>query len=344
MADLVSVNLGKWILRFLFDRLIQEEVQRDATFREKLMADTSKPGSLRRENAPTSIQLPNIHPHDHQDLLNEDDFVITPRPDTNGLIRPATTPGLTIGAATPHANGASLYPQPERPEAAEEGTILEKRTSQHSHPRSSTERKNDYFAPSAQARSPIDGQGTKSPNTPGDISLEGTSLISAQTALDVDKEEKAKEGGIFGKGFRMKFPKKLARPSTDVKPVVVDEKSEESDKSEKEDRTIQDNLYGTIQRMRFEHEERIVMQPSEYLQTSITPSLLNETPKLQLPPFTTVIIQDERPDSGGVADLYRGTISSVGLDADLIENVAPTWLGDLLLRVSQIHMSCHLAC
>ncbi len=33
-TDSHTVNLGKWILRFLFDKLIQVEVKRDAAYRE----------------------------------------------------------------------------------------------------------------------------------------------------------------------------------------------------------------------------------------------------------------------------------------------------------------------
>ena len=69
--------------------------------------------------------------------------------------------------------------------------------------------------------------------------------------------------------------------------------------------------------------------------TAITPSMPNETPVLKPPLSTTVIIQEDRPDSGGVADLYRGTVGSLHEDADLLERVVPTWLGDLLLSASQ---------
>ena len=132
----------------------------------------------------------------------------------------------------------------------------------------------------------------------------------------------------------MNFPKKLGRTSQDVKPAVVDEKSEESDKSEeKEDKTIQDNFFGTIQKIRYHYEECIERGPSQHLAPGITPSSLNETPLLEPPPSTTVIIQEDRPDSGGFADLYRGTVSSAGNDADLIERTGPMWLGELLLKV-----------
>lgn len=323
-SDPLAVNLGKWILRFLFAKLIEEELGRDAKFRKDLMATTSKPSSLRRNNAPASIQLPVIAP---QDAMNEDDSLITPRP-PNGNGPPAVTPGLAIGSATPNSNGPM---NGNRPSTADEGTSLEKRASQHSQSRTSTERSSDYFSSNTQAKNPADSQ-SKAPAAPGDTTQEA----SAQSPVDGDKEEKSKEGGLFGKSFRMKFPKKLGRASTDVKPTIVDEKSEGSDKSdEKEDKTVQDNFFGSIQKIKYNYEERIQHDPSQHLPSGIIPSSFNETPVLRLPPYTTVIIQDERPDSGGVADLYRGTISSVGIDADLIEKVGPMWLGDLLLRVPQ---------
>lgn len=287
------------------------------------MANSSIPSSLSRENAPSSIRLPVIPPLLTQNLMNGDDTLITSRAaDSN--IHPLVTPGLAMGAATPHLNGIN------RPSTGDEGTTLEKRTSQQSQPRNSTDRTSDYFSSGAQAKSPVDGQ-FKGPATPGDGSLEAATW----SPVDTDKEEKS--GSLFSKKFRMNFPKKLGRTSVDVRPAVVDEISEESDKSEeKEDKSIQDNLFGTIQKIRYDYEERFRNDPSRHLSSGIVPSPLNETPLLQLPPSTAVIIQEDRPDSGGVADIYRGTISSVGNDADLIEKAGPMWLGDLLFKVRAV--------
>ena len=321
------INLGKWILRFLFTELVAEEIERDNKFRQGLRAASAlQPTSLRRENASSSIQLPVLPP---PSFMSDDDSMITPRPIivADGITRPPGTPGLTIGAATPYINGVTSISGPNRPATAEEGTALEKRTSQQSQSRSSSDRTSDYFSSNAQAKSPVDGQ-SKGPVTPGDTSLEA----ATSSPVDPDKEEKS--SSLFGKKFRMNFPKKLGRTSQDVKPAVVDEKSEESDKSEeKEDRTIQDNFFGTIQKIRYDYEERMEREPSRDLSSEITPSSLSETPLLQPPLLTTVIIQEDQPDSGGVADLYRGTIGSVGKDADLIERTGPMWLGDLLLKV-----------
>ena len=340
------INLGRWVLRFLFAKLIDEELVRDAAFRRQLTAKSSTPSSIRRENAPPSISLPSLPPKDARHLVNEDDFLITPKPVANGIGVPPTnpglsivptTPGLSIGAATPHPSGPTLTSpvqnaQNHLPSTAEERTSLEKRSSQHSAGRSSTE-KSDYFSANARPKSPAGPQTTQISEGAAPFSPNHESSIQSPTEGDKDEKTK-KSGSLFGKKFQMKFPKQLGgRSSTDAKPAVVDEKSEESDKSEeKEEKPVQDNFYGTIQKIRYDYEEHMQNEPDQQLPAGIIPSLLSETPILRHPPFTTVIIQEERPDSGGVADLYRGTVSSVGQDADLVEKYAPMWLGELLLR------------
>lgn len=120
----------------------------------------------------------------------------------------------------------------------------------------------------------------------------------------------------------------------EAKAPIVDDKSEESDKSsEKEDKVVEDNFFGTIQKIRNEYEEILQGHLREPLASAIVTSLPNETPVLKPPPLTTIIIQEDNPDSGGVADIYRGTVNCVGYDADLIEKKAPMWLGELLLKV-----------
>lgn len=199
---------------------------------------------------------------------------------------------------------------------------------------SSIDRSHDYF-------STRPGQ-NPTPETEGKVdgAPDGAHADSLQSPSEPppDKEEKTKEGSsLFGKKFRMNFPKKLGRSSMDSKPAVVDEKSEESsDKSsEKEDKIVEENLFGVIQKIRYEYDERLQTNPGQPLTSGINPSPSNETPALRLPRLTTVIIQEDRPDSGGVADVFRGTVGSLGQEADQIEKVAPMWLGELLLRVRQ---------
>lgn len=197
--------------------------------------------------------------------------------------------------------------------------------------RASIDKSGDYFSTTPNVQSGTEHH-TNGATTPGD----GSSDATTQSPVDGDSQEKPKEtGSLFGKKFRMNFPKKLGRTSTEVKPTVVDERSETSEHSEeKEDKLIQDSFLGSIQKVRYDYEEQLQMNPEQPLPVGITPSLPDETPRLELPPATTIIIQEDRPDSGGIVDLYSGTIETAGQDADLIEQTGPMWLGDLLLRVS----------
>jgi WD repeat-containing protein 48 len=129
-------------------------------------------------------------------------------------------------------------------------------------------------------------------------------------------------------------------PAEMPKPIVSDEKVDESDASNVTDNQdgghtlMEDSLYGLVQTIRNSYVRQLRDSPSVPLAIGIVPSLPSETPVLKLPANTTVIIQEDRPDTGGVADLYRGTVACVGKDVDIIEKAAPRWLGNLLLWVS----------
>lgn len=274
------------------------------------------------------IQLPVQHDLKLTNGIAEDDFSITPRAVSSNLTK-ATTPGLAIGVATPfpgttHQNSNTSSHLP----TTTEGNHVPERA------RVSMDKPGDYFsvAPAVQNSSDSNANGS---TTPGD----GSSEATTQSPVDGDNTDKPKEtSSLFGKKFRMNFPKKLGRTSTEVKPTVVDEKSEGSEKSEeKEDRLVQDSFLGSIQKIRYDYDEQLQITPEQPPTVGITPSLPNETPRLRLPRSTTIIIQEDRPDSGGIVDLYSGTIESVGEDADIIEQTGPMWLGDLLLRVRMYH-------
>lgn len=320
------INLGKWVLRYLFDGLIEEELDRDNQYRRSLV-DFRKPNSLLRENAPPLIKLPTSLSEQHIVSSNDDAKFATRA--VNGNSQLTATPSLSIGIATPYlgTTNHTTHIQSHLPSMTEEGTALEKRQSHQSQPRASTETPADYFSNNPQN---ILDDHVKVPATPG----EGPQEAAPQSPVDVDKEEKTKEiATLFGKKFRMNFPKKLGRSSVEAKPLVIDEKPEGSDKSEgKEGKIVEDNFFGVVQKIRNEYEEQRQSNPTHILSTGMCPSLPNETPFLRPPPSTTVIIQEDRPDLGGVADLYRGTVGSIGQDADFIESAGPMWLGDLLLR------------
>jgi WD repeat-containing protein 48 len=294
-------------------------IKRDEAFRKELNANVKKEGQ--RINAPTSIQLPSSTMTSWQESAGS---VMTPR--AYGNSNPMT-PGMGIGVATPaplnHLQGVP-----------EDGTSLDKQASWVS--RASAEKPGDYFS-----STPITAEPTTKPAA---TASEPQDAKASKPPPDAEKESTNGKDSRLGKKFRMGMSfgsKKLGRSaSTNIeKPVIVDEKvvedgSETSENGEKE-KEVDDSLFGIVQKIRNEYEKALLENPDQQVESGITPSLSNETPVLKPPPFTTVIIQEET--SGGSADLYRGTVATVGEDASLIEERAPMWLGDLLLRVCSFY-------
>lgn len=309
------INLGRWVLRYLFAGLIDQEIKKDEAYRQKLNESVERRLSAARVNPPLSIPIPPI-----PDFEESGSNVVTPR--ANGAY-PAMTPGLAIGVATPGPHG-HLPGVPEG-SALTPGTPHEKRSSTS---RPSAE---DYFAggissadapAKAAAAEPAKDETPKTPVT------------------DIKEKEKdtTKSPTAFGKKFRMGMSfgsKKLGRSSSSTqpeKPVVVEEKKDEENKSESSsnhEKEVDDSFYGVIQKIRNEYEKQLLDKPDQIVETRVTPSLPIDTPVLKLPPGTRIIIQEEM--SGGSANLYRGTVETVGRDADIIEQKAPMWLGEVLL-------------
>jgi WD repeat-containing protein 48 len=294
-------------------------IKRDEIYRKNLNENTTKISTLQRTSPPTSIQISSSTLSPWQDGGNAS---ATPRANGNHF---PMTPGMGIGVATPAPANVLLG-------VPEDGAPLDKRISQVS--RTSVDKSGDYFTSALIAT--VSEPTTKLAATPSESQDEKP----PKSPSDADKESNGKEPGTFlGKKFRMGMPfgsKKLGRSASTAaeKPIVVDEKSEGSETSETNEKEVDDSFHGIIQRIHMEYDKHLLDRPEEPVETLITPSLPNETPVLKPPLMTTVIIQQET--SGGSADLYRGTVGSVGEDASLIEENAPMWLGDLLLRVRYV--------
>ncbi|KAI7363754.1 WD40 repeat-like protein, partial [Hortaea werneckii] len=142
------INLGKWVLRYLFSNLITEEIKRDEAHRKQLMSSKEQQ-KLQRENAPTSIQLPQAPTDGWQPSGPSSATTLKAG---NGTAKPQT-PGFNIGMATPAINNSPAQPAATsnpRSSTADDGGPLEKRTSRQSgsHSRPSTDRNSDYFSSS----------------------------------------------------------------------------------------------------------------------------------------------------------------------------------------------------
>lgn len=244
------------------------------------------------------------------------------------------TPGLAIGLATPMTAPQSASRNSHNPyltPTTEEGSQLERTQTQ----RSSTQEVSDYFGQSAPNGN-ANGNGN---GKPADAKEGSTDSKEEAVSSPTEQDTPAKKGkGMFGKKFNMSFNMKKFSTGTaatePAKPAAVDEKSEDSDSrsTKTDEKSVEDNFHGVLQRIRQGYEEQLAAGAAK-LETQIAPSLPNDTPVLKPPASTTILIQEDRPEAGGVADLFEGKVGSLGLQADLIEKAAPMWLADVLLRV-----------
>ncbi|RYP06693.1 hypothetical protein DL764_002995 [Monosporascus ibericus] len=315
------INLGRWILRYLFAKLIDEEIKRDEAYRQQLNENVEKRQAAARVDPPNSIAIPTS-----SGWQAIDSPVTTPK--ANGISFPMT-PGLGIAAATPisHLPGVpENFPTPSSP--------IGKRSTQLSRPSGE-----DYFSNGINSVEAC----AKPATTPAAVETPTAKEETPQSPIDGKAKEKEKEKDAlkspttpFSKKFRMgmsfgsKKSGRSASTSTE-KPTIVEERSDEnkSESSSNHEKEFDDNFRGVIQKIQNEYEKQLQESPDKSVETRVTPSLPVDTPVLKLPPGTRVIIQEET--SGGSANLYQGTVETVGVDADIIEEKAPMWLGEVLL-------------
>lgn len=351
------INLGKWVLRYLFSNLITEEIQRDQVYRNQLMT-AQEQQKLQRENAPGAIQIPQAETNGWHSEASGPPSASTVKP-TNGFSA-VQTPGLAIGQVTPGIPATSnnkMTTAAQAPsEAGSEGEPLGRTVSQSS--RKSTDRHSDYFSAARAPNPDVTSPGpAKIPVTPGEGNEEPTT--PSEGAAGATSKDTPSREGLFGKKFRMGMNmsfsgmKKMGRQPQAAdkdKPAPVEEKEETDDSRSSKtsnSRVVDDNLLGTVQKIRYSYEDSlqaqyqsqlarenglpVAIKPLE-LQSAITPSLPAETPVLKPPLNTTILIQEDRPEAGGVADLFEGTVGALGEMCDLVEQAAPMWLGEVLLR------------
>jgi WD repeat-containing protein 48 len=123
----LPVNLGKWVLRYLFSNLVDEMIKRDELYRKELNENIKQVAE--HPIAPTSIQIPPTPAGGWQDSVDS----TTPRANGNSI--PAT-PGMGIGVATPAVPS-------HLPGVPEDEAAMGKRGSQTS--RTSADKTGDYF-------------------------------------------------------------------------------------------------------------------------------------------------------------------------------------------------------
>ncbi|KAF9889419.1 hypothetical protein FE257_007320 [Aspergillus nanangensis] len=319
------LNLGKWILRWLFAPLIDAELKRDGEHRASAMARAEE--LAKNHSAP--MDIPNS---DSRHLGSPfDPSMSSFRPGYDTLGSP-TTPGFGIGfASSPGSLATPLAIQNNNHLGTSPGELSDYAMSQQNTDvaRSSmSDKSSDYFSsPRPQGLTPLD--------TDKSLTGEPTPTALPQSPAEPDKEERKKGGSIFGKKFRMDFPKKLGRTSSEVKPQIQEEKLEESDKSSiKEEKVFENNLGGFIDRARHEYDEFLSANPGQELRSAFSPSPESETPVLNVPARTAVFIQEETGDTAVASDLFRGSVGRISEEIERLEKSIPLWLAELLFKVA----------
>ncbi|KAJ5802971.1 uncharacterized protein N7503_005421 [Penicillium pulvis] len=320
------INLGKWILRWLFAPLVDEEIRRDSEYRETASAKAEEHARLN----PLSVSIPGDDiPRSIGIPISQDPSMTTLRPTLDFPGSPHA-PGFGINVGTPSsanylstsmASSVSPFPgfEADTPDVPSSHPNPDGVPSSFSY----SDKSGDYFS------SRLAQDNEKQPMSPGDGNP--TSGLP-QSPAEPDKEERKKGSSLFGKKFRMDI-KKLGRTSTDQKPQIQEEKIEESEVSSvKEEKVYDPNISGVIDRIRHEYDEFLAANPSRELVTAITPSPTSETPRLHIPSRTAVFIQEETGDTAVASDLYRGSVGRIGQEIERLEKSIPHWLGELLLK------------
>ncbi|KAE8131811.1 hypothetical protein BDV38DRAFT_263164 [Aspergillus pseudotamarii] len=333
IRDDQRINLGKWILRWLFAPLIEEELKRDSQYRSAALAKAEELTKLNLSNTSAPMDIP--FADGSRNLAASFDPSISSLRLGYESIGSPSTPGFGIGFANSPGSLATPTLNPNASNNSHLGTSPGEFSDYlTSHPtadmtRSSlSDKSSDYLSsPRTHGLPPLDTD--KALPTPG----EPTPTALPQSPMEPDKEERKKGSSLFGKKFRMDFPKKLGRTSSEVKPQIQEEKVEESDKSSvKEEKVFENNLGGFIERIRSEYDEHLSAHPGQELTPAFSPSQENETPVLNIPDRVAVLIQEETGETAVASDLYRGSVGSIREEIDKLEKSIPLWLADLLLK------------
>ncbi|KAK9472279.1 uncharacterized protein V1510DRAFT_134549 [Dipodascopsis tothii] len=322
------INLGKWVLRNLFAGLIDAELIRDEMFRRQRRREISERATLRRK-APGELSF--VPP-----IGTPDSYPSTPvqggyPAHLHGSPFPVTTPGLSIGLATPapiyNPNGA--YGDAAALPPLDVGAF-DKGPGSPAAPGVT-----DYFS-SPLSHLPSPTAALSSPTHAHTASFSHALPPTETESQDADQPAASSSlmGKLrsFGKG---KLSRTMSMDTRSDKPAPADAAADAASlaaatpaETGEDAPMYDDTLAGVIERTRKEYEAA-----GTYTSSSFVPSMPNDTPVLKIPSTTSVIISEQRVDTGGMVDLYRGSVSTCGadVDVDLLEQVVPGWLAEYLM-------------
>lgn len=144
-------------------------------------------------------------------------------------------------------------------------------------------------------------------------------------------------GSSFSKRLKASFSARKVAKTTSLetpKAAIQEEERSGDEASSKSsqagDKTYEDSFKGYLEKLRAEY--LTLSKAGQAVPTLLAPSLPSDTPMITIPSNTVVVVQEDRPESGGVVDLFEGEIGALAQHVDTIEHVAPVWLAEALLR------------
>ena len=309
------INLGAWVLRYLFADLVDEELRRDEAFRRSLKSNLTLNGGgkVGRISLPVGT------------FFDESDRSPISTPRANPYNRQIETPGLVIGAASPTTADTKPGVQENGKGNATDATATSRKSGE------------DYFSPKLVNSSTGNQTQDKQPQTPAGQVEAPTSPID-KTHVSSPKES----GSSFGKRLRSTFtPKKSGKNAAATEePKTLRSEENQSDSEQKstdgslEEHSDNQTMLQVVNSIRTEYSKLVENVDANVILPLLRPALPTEAPVLRPPANTAIIIQEDDPTSGGMTDLFEGYLDQLGRNADTIEKLAPHWLGTLLLKVS----------
>ncbi|KAI0820850.1 hypothetical protein BC628DRAFT_1422525 [Trametes gibbosa] len=335
-SEEARLNIGKWVLRNLFQGFVREE-QRQASRRTREHAShDSQQHRLQRGTGPTHIDIGSPtntgRSRTSSDVSARSTSSSTPRSGTIILaanMLPAVSPSISPGIRssplmTPmiplHGNirDSALSPIPQSPSTADAtpmprgSTNTQRAETVTTPPSSFPPAGNDYFSIRTRRGSVSTSGGAP---TPDEFSGWGSKVPLVPDSSAMPSPSTPTMGSIMG---RLKaFGKSSKRAASEGSGVVT------------AGGTLTSISGGTASAESITTPD-IKTPAKSLLSGPITPPPSSEAPALPLPPQTSINISEEAPS--GWVTLYRGSISSTGTDARLLEEVMPMWLLECLLQ------------
>ncbi|RIB12846.1 hypothetical protein C2G38_2041481 [Gigaspora rosea] len=351
------INLGKWVLRNLFANFTRTliEIYEELQAQNLLMPQRLQPNDYRDDRSlplqhisfpPATVQAGQLSVNNTPTTLptvSTTQSVNPPLPTTSALPQSPTTPlaAFTTGPLTaPAATGSQ---QPDYFSG-----------SHHNSPTSPTG--GNLTPPASTGSEPLGGQ----LSTPEVIKPPPPALINQTSSSS------GSSSSIFGR-FKPTFvrskisktpntetkpessgtsvsPENNADTKTDSKPSAPTQSQDESSAQARKDEESKVNS-PTRSKVQVQHTSdsnrhhpihhdhiHTIRSMRPLIQPPFVPLPISESPEIQIPPHTTVIISEVSPEASTFVDSYRGAVETMVKDVELIEHKAHPWLLEFLLK------------